>query len=49
MYIQSYEEQNRAELQALFDRLKNSHSDLFKKLEYRNVVEFFFLISEKRK
>jgi len=49
MYIQSYEEQNRLELQALFDRLKNSHSELFGKLEYRNVVEFFYLISEKSK
>ena len=40
--ITSFEEENRKEIQALYDRLVSFHESLFDKLNYRNLVIFLY-------
>lgn len=37
-----FEEENRSEIQALYDRLFNYHEALFDKLEYKKLVIFLY-------
>jgi hypothetical protein len=40
--IRLFEEENRMEIQALYDRLVTFHESLFDKLDYRNLVIFLY-------
>lgn len=40
--IRLFEEENRMEIKALYDRLVTFHESLFDKLDYRNLVIFLY-------